>query len=125
MPSPEHRQGGPEREQVTLPEYYQAAGFQDEQRSVEAFFQAQDAIFAVAFNVSAYRIQRNQLWLVAVLGETPPQEFAQRIQSILSTGEPVTLPPDILTFLNQRRIQASGLGDWVEGHYRPGRRFGG
>ncbi len=125
MPSPEHRQGGSDREQETLPEYYQAAGYADEHLSAEAFFQAQDAIFAVEFNVSAYRIQHNQLWLVAVLGDTPPQEFDQLIQSILSAGEPTTLPPDILTFLNQRRIQASQLGDWVEGHYRPGRRFGG
>ncbi len=124
MASPEHRQGGPNREQEpSLPAYHQAARYEDEQLSGEAYFQAQDAVFAVDVSVSAYRFHLNQLWHVAVLGETPPEEFAQLIQTILSTGEPITLPPEILTFLNQRRIEANQLGDWVEGHYRPGRLF--
>ena len=125
MASPEHSQGGPDREQETLPAYYQAARYEDEQLSGEAYFQAQDAVFAVDFSVSAYRFELNQLWHVAVLGDTPPEEFAHLIDSILATGEPITLPPEILTFLNQRRIQANQLGDWVERHYRPGRRFDG
>jgi hypothetical protein len=125
MPSPEQRRGEPGKEQSPNPEYYQAARYVDEQHAGEAYFQAQEALFATNFDLSAYRFRLEQMSYVAVLGDTPPAEFDQTLQAILASGEPVTLPAGILQVLNQRRIQARGLGSWVERHYHPGKRIGG
>lgn len=124
MQSPEHRRGAPNKEPETQPAYAQAARYGDEQEAGEAYFQAESAIFGTNYELSAYRLQLEQIWHVAVLGDTPPEDFDQTIQAILSTGQPTELPPEILAFLNQRRLQASQLGSWVEGHYQPGKRFG-
>jgi hypothetical protein len=124
MPSPEGRRGGPSKEQEMQPEYSQAARYDDEQLAGEAYFQAQEAIFDTDYGLSAYRLKLEQILYVAVLGDRPPEDFDQIIQTILSTGEPATLPPEILTHLNQRRLQARKLGSWVEGHYRPGKQMG-
>lgn len=86
--------------------------------------QAQEAIFATSLELSAYRFRLDQVSYVAVLGDRPPTEFDQTLQAILAGGEPATLPADILKMLNQRRIQARGLGSWVERHYRPGKQIG-
>ena len=125
MPSPEQRGGEPPREQAPLPEYYQAAHYADEARAGEAYFQAQEALFTTNFDLSAYRFRLNQVSYVTVLGDTPPVEFDQILQGILASGEPTPLDNDILMALNQRRIQARGLGPWVERHYRPGKPIGG
>ena len=123
MASPEHRNSGPDKEQELLPAYAQAARYADEQEAGEAYDHAQEAIYGTHHELSAYRLQLEQIWHVAVVGDRPPEDFDQLIQAILSTGEPTTLPPDILAFLHQRRLKARKLGLWIEGHYRPGRRF--
>lgn len=125
MASPENRNGNPDKEHEDLPEYYQAARFQDEQHSGEVYFRAQKALHGTKHELSAYRFQLVQDWFVAVLGNTPPDQFAQLIASLLSSGEPTSLPTGVLTYLNQRRIQANQIGSWVEGHYRPGKHDGG
>ena len=125
MPSPEQLGGEPPREQSPYPEYYQAASYADEVCAGEAYAQAQEALFVTNFELSAYRFRLDQVSYVAVLGDTPTVEFEQTLQAILSTGEPTTLPADILKLLNRRRIQARQLGSWVERHYRPGKPFGG
>jgi hypothetical protein len=124
MASPEHRGGRPNKEQEAQPQYAQAARYADEPEAGEAYFQAEAAIFGTNHELSAYRLKLEEIWHVAVLGDTPPEDFDQTIQAILSTGEPTALPPEILAYLNQRRLQARQLGSWVEGHYRPGKRFG-
>ena len=124
MASPEFRRGGPNKEHETQPAYAQAVRYNDEQEAGEAYFQAETAIFGTNYELSAYRLKLEEMWHVAVLGDTPPEDFDQLIQAILSTGEPTELPPEILAFLNQRRLQARQLGSWVEGHYRPGKHFG-
>jgi hypothetical protein len=125
MPSAEQRGTEPPREQSPYPEYYQAASYVEEEGAGEAYFQAQEALFATSFNLSAFRFRLEQVSYVAVLGDTPSAEFDHTLQAILASGKPTKLPNDILKVLNQRRIQARGLGSWVEGHYHPGKRIGG
>jgi hypothetical protein len=85
--------------------------------------QTEAAIFNSKYELSVYRFQLDGLWHVAVIGDTPPQEFAEKVQAMLNTGEQVTLPLDILRQLNERRRKATRQGSWVERHYRPGRRL--
>lgn len=125
MPSPEHRGGEPNQEREAYPEYSRAARYQDGPSAGEVYFQAQAAVFATTFDMSAYRFQLEQTSYVAVLGDAPSAEFDETIQAILATGEPVTLPADILLALNLRRIQARNIASWVERHYRPGKPIGG
>ena len=125
MSPPERRHGEPPKESEAYPEYCQAAWYADEPGSSEAYFQAQEALFVTNFELSAYRFQLDQVWHVAVLGDSPPAELDQTVQGILARGEPATLPAHILMALNQRRIQARKLGPWVERHYRPGKPTGG
>lgn len=122
MSSPERR-GGPREEHEPLPGYYLAARYADGRSSGAAYHQAQEALFETEYELSVYRFQLDQVWHVAVLGETPPPDFAETMQSLLSTGEPTTLPADLLSMLNKRRRQATKLGSWVEGHYRPEKRL--
>jgi hypothetical protein len=55
----------------------------------------------------------------AVLGEQPREDLEQRLQAILSRGEPASLPEEILKELKRRRAQPTELGPWVERHVRP------
>ncbi len=125
MPSSEQRAGEPAREQSPHPEYYRAAHYVDEVGAGEAYLQAQEALFTTNFELSAYRFQLEQASYVAVLGSRPTAEFDQTLEVILAHGEPATLPADLLKMLNQRRIEARRHGQWVERHYRPGKRIGG
>jgi hypothetical protein len=76
-----------------------------------------------AAELSAYRIMLNTLYHVVVLGEQPGAETREKIRRALSPGEPTSLPADILKALNHRRIEMKQHGEWVEGHYRPGKRL--
>lgn len=112
----------PQPESELLPEYCQVARYQDEQGAGRVYIQAQDVLFKQPCELSAYRLQLEKVWHVAVLGETPTEEIDRTIRTILATGEPTSLPQDVLTFLNQRRLQAKQISPWIEGHYRPGKR---
>ena len=126
MPQPERRPGGePTPERGELPRYHQAARFPGEDPAGVAYFAAQEAIFAHAGDVdlSAYRFQLDRVSHVAVLGDPPPTALHDALRAILSSGEPATIPEDVLRLLQARRAQASQVGPWVEGHYRPGKRL--
>src|SRR5438105_433479 len=124
MPSPEQQPGGSHPEQERPP-YAQAARFPGEQPAGRAYRQAQAAVYRYRTDVdlSTFRLQINQVWHVAVLGETPPEDLEQQLASILAAGEPVSLPDDLLGLLAERRRQAARLGPWVQRHYRPGKRL--
>lgn len=47
-------------------------------------------------------------------------ELERKITTILATGEPTTLPTEVLSALVGRRAAAKEVGPWVEGHYRQG-----
>ncbi len=68
-----------------------------------------------------------QIYHVAVLGGPHVEAALQaQIETILyAEGSPTELPEEVLVYLAERRQQAQQIGPWVEGHYRPGRRFGG
>src|SRR5688500_11949684 len=118
MPSPEHQgTGGSRQEQEPTPACYRATPFAGEEPAGKAYFKAQEAIFSRESALSADRFHPNHIWHVAVLGEQPPEELHQLLATILSTGEPTSLPADLLRFLETRRLQARQIGPWVEGHY--------
>lgn len=119
MPSPER--GGHNPEQEPIP-YYQAARFAGEQPAGQAYFQAHEAIYSTPeSDLSVYRLQLNQIWHVAIIGDLPPEDLREKLQTILAAGEPAHLDPFVLKILKLRRDQANKQGSWVEGHYRPGK----
>ena len=129
MPSPERGPGGP-AEQPRRPEhepvpYHRSARFADEPSAGRAYIAAERTIFDGPPNdLSAYRVQLNRIYHVAVLGQAPPAELDEQLSAILASGEPAELPADILQALSDRRRQVTRRGGpWSEGHYRPGRRL--
>jgi hypothetical protein len=118
----------PPKEEEPKP-YSLAARYPDEQSSGQPYQDAQELIFAhEQLELSSFRLQLRRLdlsedeWYVAVVGKEPPQAFDAQFRRILSTGESVILPEDVLDQLLKRRAAASKLGTWVEGHYGPGKR---
>ena len=118
MPSPEHGPTGPpaqprRHEQGPVP-YHRTARFADEMLARRVYAAVQDTLFATPCDVSAYRFLLNQEPHVAVLGEPPPDDLDERLQSLLAAGEPATLPPEVLAALGERRRQMSRRGPWTE-----------
>lgn len=109
-------------QQEPISDYYQAARFEAENKALYAYAVLQETIGApeVDCDLSAYRFLLNQVSHVIVLGQQPTPELEQQLKVILSAGEIVTLPPAVLASLLKRRAQATKIGPWVEGHYRPG-----
>src|SRR5688500_15910667 len=112
MGGPERGSGPPDPEHQPAPEpepgpYERASRFTGEQPAGAAYFAAQQAIFDGPPNdLSAYRLQLNRVYHVAVLGQTPPEELDQQLTAILSAGEPTELPTEVLQTLLDRRAQA-------------------
>ncbi len=102
--------------------YFRVARFANERAAGIAYIAVQQLIEPpVECDVSAYRFMFQNVFHVAVLGEDPPDEIGQGIDTALATGTPVDLPEEMRGFLIQRRAENSGPGHpWVEGHYRPG-----
>jgi hypothetical protein len=110
----------PSREVQPQSPYVRAARFVTDEPALAAYTEAQEIIFSAECDLSAYRIRYLNVPHVVVLGQTPPAEIGERIDRLLTTGEPANLPQDIVKTLAQRRVLAKRLGPWVEGHYRPG-----
>jgi hypothetical protein len=132
MPQPERRLGGPRppehgqsAPEAELPRYHQTARFAEEALAETTYFAAQDVVFAHAGDVdlSAYRFQLNRIDHVAIVGDPPPADLHEALRSVLAAGEPAVVPEDVLRLLNARRSRPTKVGPWVEGHYRPGKRF--
>lgn len=100
-----HQPQGPEEE---TPGYYRAARFPGEEEAGRSYHAAQRLIRDPDVELSAYRLQLNYVWHVAILGPpTPAEEIAKKVEEILGQGESVTLPPDILKALVVRRSKCS------------------
>ena len=105
--------------------YYLAARFSNERQAERVYFQMQRYIqgHESELELSAYRFLFEGKSVVAVVGENPGSEEETRLNRQLSGGVRTQLDDDILRFLVERREQATELGPWVEGHYRPGKGF--
>jgi hypothetical protein len=103
--------------------YCQAAKFSSERAAGRVYFQVQKLIDNPEADLSAYRLQLQGVWHVAVVGDSPGKELAEELEKVMAAGEPVELTSDALDFLIQRRAEQIKRGPWVERHYRPGRRF--
>jgi hypothetical protein len=104
--------------------YYQASRFASEADAGQTYFKAPDALLHGPPNdLSAYRLQLDQIWHVAVVGAQPPRALDRRLRRILAAGDPTTLPPGVLELLHQRRARSTQLGPWVEKHQWPGERL--
>lgn len=113
MPRPES-EPHPEHEPRS---YQRASRFDGEESAGVAYFATENLIRHPECDLSAYRLQLNQVWLVAVIGEQPSAELAAQIEAALAMGEPVSLPEPIVSFLRKRREQQKQPGGWVERHY--------
>jgi hypothetical protein len=128
MASPEHSDGRPDHPnhephaEGEPPPYLRAARFAGERPAGQAYFSVQRVIYEAPerTDLSVFRLQLDQLWHVAALGITPPATVLHAIEDILASGEPVTLPDDVVTVLTERRAQAIRQGSWSERHFRPG-----
>ena len=94
------------------------------------YFEIQRAIFKPECDLSVFRLRLNLsgssqaelLWHVVVLGQLPPEELSKKIDDILSTSVPATLPIEVLKVLQERRAQTIKQGPWIERHFRPDNR---
>ena len=122
--SSEHHDNPQRTEQETLA-YYRVARFPGEEEAGRYYHATLRLFRDPDVDLSAYRLQLNQIWHVAVIGSTsPPADIAKKVEGILDQGELATLPPDILKVLLARREQVLSPGtNWFERHYRPGRRI--
>jgi hypothetical protein len=56
-------------------------------------------------DLSAYRLQLQGVWHVAIVADTPTKELVGELEKVISGGELVELPSDALDFLRQRRAE--------------------
>ena len=104
-----------------MPAYHQTSRYPSERPSLKAYAKAQELIYKRPdVDLSTYRLIYQQRWHVSVLGDNPPVEVDRRVRKILASGEPATLPDEILKALNHRRLIAKQIQPWVELHHRPG-----
>jgi hypothetical protein len=101
--------------------YIQTSRFKNKTEAGIAFFEAQELIFEETGNIglSTYRFQTQDAWLVTVLGTPPPEEFKALVETILASGEPVTLSAEAVLQLRERREKAIKVAPWVEQHQGP------
>jgi hypothetical protein len=102
--------------------YTQAARFASKTKAGEIYFQLQKLLYEEKddCDLSAYRFQIIEGWHVVVIGEKPSDTLHVRIEAFLSHGTLTNLTsarPDVIAYLQGRRLQASQLGPWVEFHY--------
>jgi hypothetical protein len=125
MPIPEHG-GNPEppehqsQQEAEILPYLRAARFPTEARSNRAYTRAQYALYHTPeSDVSVYRVRLDRDWFVAALGQLPPPDLDDQLDAIFATGEPASLPAEVVAALRERRAHATRLGSWVERHQRP------
>jgi hypothetical protein len=75
------------------PDYLKAARFGGKKPAARAYRQAQNLLFATPdCELSAFRFHLDRLWHVAALGGQPPDDLNRQLRTILSRGEPASLP---------------------------------
>ena len=117
---PAREQQSPSSDDPSASLYIEAARFASERQAGRAYFRVQEALYRTECDLSTYRLLLNQVPHVAVLGAPPPEDLDRTIRKILSSGEPATLPAEVIATLVERRAEQIRLGPWVERHHRPG-----
>lgn len=114
----------PEYVVVPLPDYRHAVKFPDEKSSNTGYEQTREVVYRSPYDLSLYRTAMlpDLVWFVLVLGEIPDEQVQGEIYKNLEGGEAVELPEDVWRTFNQRRLENSGRGPWVERRLR-GRRL--
>ncbi|MBV9279423.1 MAG: hypothetical protein JOZ41_05035 [Chloroflexi bacterium] len=97
--------------------FFRAARFQKEGAARRAYFATQETIYQAECDLSTYRFLLNGIWHVAVTGNEPPEELAERLGRNMRHGYQVELPEDIRRDLSERGRQQRKHGLWSEGHY--------
>ncbi len=126
MPGKERapRPGEHGKEKEKQPAYTDARRFPDEETAARAYREGQQALQRDTnkSDVSIYRFKSGPDLdnHVVALGNPPPPALKAKLEIAFGLGERVTLAPDILQHLIDRRAEAKQLGPWVERHYRPG-----
>src|SRR5215211_797203 len=102
--------------QPQLPEYHRAARFSNEPTSNTAYEATRQALYETPCELSTCRtvLLPDYLWHVLVLGSTPNETLRERIDRALVRGEAVELPEEVWAAFNQRRLEQSAKGPWVE-----------
>lgn len=120
MANPEHSFREPQKESAQ-PAYYRAARYAEDADSSRAYARVERTLHRNRqLDLSVFRVILESQWLLVILGVTPPEPFETHLQHLLLPGELVTVRPDVLAILHQRREASRGLGRWVERHFRPG-----
>jgi hypothetical protein len=116
MPERQRGRDPNRRPDIGLPDYRRAARFPDDPTSNTAYEQTRDIIREEPCDLSLYRtaLLPDVIWHVLVLGSTPAEVVRERIDQALLRGEAVELPEDVWRTFNQRRLEQSGKGPWVE-----------
>ncbi len=119
---PRNPEQGRPKEQQPLP-YSLASRFATKQAAEQPYVAAQETIHTADCELSAYRFlipsqqHMPKPWYVAVVGEKPAEAIHQQLTTILSAGEPASLPDAVTQELLQRRAEQIEHGPWVERHY--------
>src|SRR5215213_2678700 len=102
--------------QSHLLEYHRAARFPDEPTSNSAYEATRQALYETPCDLSTYRtiLLPTQDWYVLVLGGMPEPPLRTRIEAALLKGEATELPKEVWRAFNQRRLEQSAKGPWVE-----------
>lgn len=82
----------------------------------------QDLVHDEAVELSVFHVRIKDVPFVVVLGEHPGDNLDRRIVELMSRGYSVELDESVYEALRQRRDKMKKAGQWVEGHYRPGRK---
>jgi hypothetical protein len=97
--------------------YYRAARFLSEPIAWGAYTHTQELLAQAQCELSSYRFTRDRAWYTVVVGKPPHPDLDDRLEVILSSGDPTTVPEDLLQELQRRRLEATRQGPWVEHHY--------
>jgi hypothetical protein len=106
------------RKPIALP-YYQAATFANGKTSGAVYDRLQHLIHTEECDLSVFRFKRKTTWYVVAIGEKPQDSIHIEIESQLTNGNLTKLETEVLSYLIDRRQQASQVAPWVEVHYQP------
>jgi transposase InsO family protein len=68
--------------------------------------------------LSTFRLRLNQVWHVALPGQAPPENLDRSLRRFLATGEPASLPDDLLQELfHNWQHRHSSLGMLTPGEF--------